>query len=97
MEGRYRLVGSCKSRQLLTNLASPSSSCRFYFQALTSSESSSARQIFSLKSAWMNSKISPLALKRMSLNSTNAVAVHSVLNSSHGVISPTYIIKGCTS
>ena len=35
----------------------------FNFGALNSSELSSARQIFSLKSTWMNSKLLPLDLK----------------------------------
>ena len=68
----------------------------FSSQALTSSEFLSARQIFLLKSAWMNSKVFPLALKRMSLNSATAMCVHILLESIYGVIGPTSIIKGST-
>ena len=44
----------------------------------------------------MNSKVSPRALKRMSLNSATAVPLHIVLNSSYIVISPASIIEGIT-
>ena len=53
-------------------------------------------QISLLKSDWMNLKVFPLALKMVSLNSATAVPVHSVLNSSHGVIGPASIIEGIT-
>ena len=68
--------------------------CSFLFQDLTSLELSSARQIILLKSAWMNSKIFPLALNRMSINSAIAVPVHSVLNIPQGVIIPKLILRG---
>ena len=54
------------------------------------------RQIFSFKSAWINSKLFPLALKRMSLNSATTVPLSSVLNRYHRVIDPTLIIEGST-
>ena len=96
MEGGCHSVEIFRSRKLLGNLSSPASASHFSFQALTSSEFSSTRQIFSLKSAWMKSKVFPLALKRMALNSATAAPIHSVLNSSHGVIRPTSIIEGST-
>ena len=34
MEGEYRLVGRCRSRELLGNLASPYPACRFFFPDL---------------------------------------------------------------
>ena len=45
----------------------------------------------------MNSKVFPLALKRISLNYSFDVPVHIILNISHGVIGLTYIIQGSTS
>ena len=61
MEGGYHLVKICKSRQLRGNLDSTDYACGFSFQALTSLELSSARNIFLLKSSWMKSKKNPAA------------------------------------
>ena len=82
----------------MVNLASQSSAFIFFsFQALNYLELSYERQIFLLKSAWMNLKVFLLALKMMPLNSTPAIPVHVVLNNSHRMISPKLNINGSTS
>ena len=91
-DDRYILVERCRIRQLLFNLAYPSSAFNF-FRDLTSSEFSPVMKIFSLKSNWVNSEVLPLALKRILLNSVTAVPMHIVFNRSHGVIFPTYNIE----
>ena len=60
-----------------------------FFQTLISLHFSSVRQMFSLKFVWINSKVFPLALKRMLLNYATAVPVHRIFNRSNVVIYPT--------
>ena len=96
--GRIQL-GRKIREQKVTGLPCPSSFrfLLFSIQALTSSQFSSVIiQISSLKYVWICSNISPLALKRILLNSGTAVPVHIVLNNSHGVINPTSIIDRIT-
>ena len=94
VEGVYNSVVRCRSRRLLVNLASPDFTFISYLQALTLSYFSSAIRILALKSAWMKSKVFPLALKRVSLNYTTAVTTRCILEKYYGVIEPTLTIEG---
>ena len=94
VKGGYCSVESCRSRQLLVNLFPTACVFRFSFPGIDFIRSFiwEADPLFEIRLDELKSF--PLVLKRMSLNYAMAVPVHSVLNSSQGVIGPTLITEG---